>query len=66
MKYHARMFGRTLVAGSTMFCATSMMAQETSVQAADNTDEDIVYLSPFEVTSEGSIGYQARDTLAGT
>jgi outer membrane receptor for ferric coprogen and ferric-rhodotorulic acid len=50
--------------GSSLFCATSMMAQAQGTEAT--TDEDIVYLSPFEVTSEGSIGYQARDTLAGT
>jgi hypothetical protein len=31
-----------------------------------NTDDDIVYLSPFEVSSEGSSGYMVTDTLAGT
>jgi outer membrane receptor protein involved in Fe transport len=53
--------------GSSLFCASSIMAQDTTATAAEtNTDEEIVYLSPFEVTSEGSIGYQAKDTLAGT
>jgi hypothetical protein len=39
---------------------------EPAAPAAESESSDIVYLSPFEVTSEGSIGYQARDTLAGT
>jgi len=66
MRYPARLTSRVLIMGSSLFCASSMMAQEQPAEATATTDEDIVYLSPFEVTSEGSIGYQARDTLAGT
>jgi len=61
MRYPARLTSRALILGSTLLCASQITAQD-----AATTDEDIVYLSPFEVTSEGTIGYAARDTLAGT
>jgi outer membrane receptor protein involved in Fe transport len=73
MIYPARLTGRALILGSSLICASSMLAQDQAAPASDQTakqtstnDEDVVYLSPFEVSSEGSIGYQARDTLAGT
>jgi outer membrane receptor protein involved in Fe transport len=37
-----------------------------TAQVAATADEDIVYLSPFEVTSEGTLGYSSSQTLAGT
>jgi hypothetical protein len=60
-----------LIMGSSLLCAGSIFAQQEAAQSpaadeASNTDEDVVYLNPFEVTEEGSIGYQSRETLAGT
>jgi hypothetical protein len=36
------------------------------VAAQDDDDEDIIELSPFEVTTEGNVGYMAANTLAST
>jgi outer membrane receptor protein involved in Fe transport len=69
MKYPAQITSRALILGSSLLCSGAIFAQEQTAKPAEPTatqDEDVVYLSPFEVTSEGSIGYQARDTLAGT
>jgi hypothetical protein len=60
--------------GSSVFWATSMMAQATPGTAAPaaapatdtQKDEDVVYLSPFEVTSDTDTGYSSTETLAGT
>ncbi|MFA5258298.1 MAG: von Willebrand factor type A domain-containing protein, partial [Opitutales bacterium] len=55
--------------GSRNTVATSNSARTTrEVQVASSTasEEDIVYLSPFEVTANQNIGYTATSTLAGT
>lgn len=61
MRNYVRLTSGACILGTTLLCATGSVAQE-----AVSSDDDIVYLSPFEVTSEGTIGYAARDTLAGT
>ena len=80
MKYPAQLTSRVLILGSSLLCASSVMADGTAAATTDTTkpaatpaaanasgsSDDVVYLSPFEVTSEGSIGYQSKDTLAGT
>ncbi len=50
--------GRVSLLGSIVLLPAHLFAQD--------SDEPAFELSPFEVTSAGSIGYQARDTLAGT
>jgi len=42
------------------------LAVGTSLQGQAVDDEDVFELSPFEVSGDGSIGYQATETLAGT
>jgi outer membrane receptor protein involved in Fe transport len=47
--------------------AGSLLAQPAAPAASSGRpDEEIVKLSPFEVTTTRNIGYQATDTLAGT
>jgi outer membrane receptor protein involved in Fe transport len=57
------------MADGTAAATTDTTTKPAATPAAENasgSSDDVVYLSPFEVTSEGSIGYQSKDTLAGT
>jgi outer membrane receptor protein involved in Fe transport len=53
------------VAVSTGLAAQPAPA-DAGAAAANNTDEDLYVLSPFEVTSSKDTGYVAAETLAGT
>ncbi len=66
---------RTLVALFLTFAASHLPAQTAAPTKAPKTDstavdetelEETVVLSPFVVTAEDSVGYQATNTLAGT
>ncbi|HSH09422.1 MAG TPA: TonB-dependent receptor plug domain-containing protein, partial [Oceanipulchritudo sp.] len=52
--------GRILISASLLVTA-SAQAQDTPAE-----DKEVFELSPFEVSTEGSIGYLANNTLAGT
>ena len=43
-----------------------LSAQGTSSTAAEETEEDVIVLSAFEVSETDSVGYTANSTLAGT
>lgn len=47
-----------------MIAPLGLFAQATTEDATD--DEDIIMLSPFEVTGDDDVGYLATSTLAGT
>lgn len=58
---------RTGFAVLALASATLTVAQVTTPAVdAENDSEQPVLLSPFEVTSDGNVGYQAVETLAGT
>ncbi len=48
----------------TLVLPAGLFGQATPTPSADN--EDVVVLSPFEVTGDSDVGYQATSTLAGT
>lgn len=48
------------------FLSGTLAVLPTLSYGQDESSAEEFELSPFEVTSEGSIGYQARDTLAGS
>lgn len=50
-----------MISASFLFLSATVFAQET-----DTTDETVIELSPFEVSADGTIGYLANNTLAGT
>ena len=52
---------RTLAFAISVSCVPFVGAQE-----ADDEDEDLFDLSPFEVTADQDVGYMAANTLAGT
>lgn len=54
---------------SRMALGTVLLALPVSLLAQESTDsetEEVFQLSPFEVSTEGTIGYLANNTLAGT
>ncbi len=59
----SRLLLRVLLAGSA--CAVTLSAQTTTPPANSGEDE-LVVLTPFEVSTDASVGYQATETLAGT
>jgi outer membrane receptor protein involved in Fe transport len=62
MRYPARLTSRVMILGSTLL--PTMMVGQTQEKAA--SDEDIYYMSPFEVTANAVDGYSTTETLAGT
>src|SRR4249920_648094 len=58
-----RMAAMLFVTATTL--VTSVTAQTTAPAAAPQ-NEDVLVLSPFEVSADDSRGYQATQTLAGT
>lgn len=54
---------RVLLAGSA--CAATLTAQTTTPPSSPSEDDPVV-LTPFEVRTDASMGYQATETLAGT
>jgi outer membrane receptor protein involved in Fe transport len=54
----------TLAAVSALVVAGSSWAQSAS-ESAEIDEEDVIVLSPFEVSAEEEAGYQAATTLAG-
>jgi len=48
----------------TLAISVNLLGQTTNKSPTDN--EDVVVLSPFEVTGDSDVGYQATSTLAGT
>jgi len=63
MKIKARL---QLTVFAFLVSAWPMAAQTVPPSSAKPEDEQIVKLSPFEVTSSKDVGYQATQTLAGT
>ena len=55
-----------LCAASTSALRAQQAPAAAPAPAAASTEEEILVLSPFEVTSEGDTGYTATSTLAGT
>jgi len=55
-----------LTALALLASAWPLAAQTSPAQAAPAQEQEIVVLSPFEVTSSRDTGYQATETLAGT
>jgi hypothetical protein len=47
-----------------LITASGLFAQAAS--SSETNDEDVITLSPFEVTGDTDVGYQATSTLAGT
>lgn len=67
----ARAFRRTSLATFLSCLALAPLAAQTAAASATPADdqtakEDTVVLSPFVVTAEDAVGYQATSTLAGT
>ncbi len=62
---HARNLRTLLSAAASIATVTGLYAQQAADEAAA-TEEDIVVLSPFEVSAETDRGYVATDSLAGT
>ncbi len=56
-------FGLLLLGGTL---AAPLSAQTAPAPVAPANDEEIVKLSPFEVSASKDVGYQALETLAGT
>jgi outer membrane receptor protein involved in Fe transport len=64
-KYLYRWIG--LLACSLSPCGfSSLHAQNIEAESSEVDDEEVVLLSPFEVSAEDSSGYTATSTLAGT
>ena len=62
MYYYYRLNGR-----NALFCGLSLsLGCLLQAQTADDTDDEIIELSPFEVTTSDVSGYTATHTLAGT
>lgn len=58
---------RALAIGVVLSAPSYGLAQATAAgSAAPGTEEDLIELSPFEVSSETDEGYRATSTLAGT
>ncbi|MBL9202968.1 MAG: TonB-dependent receptor plug domain-containing protein, partial [Opitutaceae bacterium] len=56
-----------LLSGAVAFASAQSVSPTAADPAASSTKTDsIVQLSPFEVTSNTDVGYQATDTLAGS
>ncbi|WP_221031559.1 TonB-dependent receptor plug domain-containing protein [Actomonas aquatica] len=55
---------RWLLAPCALLGATGLLAQATTPSDIDN--DDVIVLSPFEVTGTDDVGYQATSTLGGT
>lgn len=59
--------GRSLLTAAGALATIGLSAQQaTPPAAAPASEEEVVVLSPFEVTSSADTGYVATDTLAGT
>ena len=54
-----------MIPKQTLFAAVVFLLPATA-PAQDNSDEEVVLLSPFSVSSEDDRGYQAASTLAGS
>ncbi len=63
MKY--RIAACTAVLSPVLFAQTAPTDATPSASAAPATDEDVVVLSPFEVSASSNSGYAASTTLAG-
>lgn len=62
---------RTLLTLASAAVTTGLCAQQVAQEQAAPTppkpvDEEVLVLSPFEVTADKTMGYQATDTLAGS
>jgi hypothetical protein len=75
MKTALHMKRHVAVVGAILACASWAHAQSAPTSAAPNPDnrdsspapkDDVVLLSPFEVSTVKDTGYQATETLAGT
>ncbi len=56
----------SLALAGTWPLAAQTAAPAPAAQQPEATNEEVVILTPFEVTSESDTGYVATDTLAGT
>src|SRR3954468_22378428 len=57
---------RPLTAFAVLASAWPLAAQTTAPATQSKPDDDVIQLSPFEVSSRKDTGYQATETLAGT
>src|SRR5688572_13714133 len=66
--YHYRTTLITLLAIATTLSLSAQPTPQPTAAAGSNTANTnaTVVLSPFEVTSEGDVGYQATNTISGT